>query len=370
MIVGLEQGEGPLEVKADDDWIAPAFWDLQLNGRWGVSFADPEIRPEQVAEIVKAQAALGTAKLCPTLISAQFSSFEHGLKTIAKVCDDDVEIAARILGVHLEGPYLSSLDGYRGAHPVDAIRDPNWDEFRRFQEAADGRIVLMTLAPERPGSIDFIQKAVNSGVTIALGHTAANGPTLRAAVDAGATLSTHLGNGIASPLARHPNPIWEQAALDSLYASIIADGHHLDPATLRVLLRAKTPARTILVSDASPLAGLPPGNYGLWTVDPSGKIVVAGTPYLAGSNQGLEVGLNTVARTAEFRLAEALAMVSTNPARLLGRPQPSIAADEPANLVIFKNQGDLFPVLRLLRTCVGGQWSAANLKASCPWPSP
>ena len=106
--------------------------------------------------------------------------------------------------------------------------------------------------------------------------------------------STHLGNGIASTLPRHPNPIWEQAAIDDLSASFIADGHHLDLATLRVLARAKGPARTILVSDASPLAGLPPGTYGDWAVDPSGKIVVAGTPYLAGSNQGLEVGVRNL----------------------------------------------------------------------------
>src|SRR6185437_16823280 len=116
------------------------------------------------------------------------------------------------------------------------------------------------------------------------------------AVDAGATLSTHLGNGIASPLARHPNPIWDQAADDGLMASLIADGHHLGPSILKALVRAKTPDRVILVGDASPLAGLPPGRYGEWEVDPSGKIVVAGTPYLAGSNQGIEVGVNTLIR--------------------------------------------------------------------------
>ncbi len=133
-------------------------------------------------------------------------------------------------------------------------------------------------------------------------------------------LSTHLGNGIASPLARHPNPIWEQAAIDELSASFIADGHHLDMATLRVLARAKGPARTILVSDASPLAGLPVGTYGDWAVDPSGKIVVAGTPYLAGSNQGLEIGVQNLSRATGWPLPQVLAAVTSNPARLLGRP--------------------------------------------------
>ena len=247
-----------------------------------------------MAEIVRAQAALGTARLCPTLISAPFDAFRHALERISWACDTDPDVASRVVGIHLEGPYVSSVDGYRGAHPFDSVRDPDWDEFQRFQDAAEGRIVLMTLAPERPGAIDVHRQGRRLGRDDRPRPHRRRRPTLRAAADAGATLSTHLGNGIASPLPRHPNPIWEQAALDSLSASFIADGHHLDPATLKVLVRAKTVARTILVSDASPLAGLPPGTYGPWSVHPSGKIVVAGTPYLAGSNQGLEVGLNTL----------------------------------------------------------------------------
>jgi N-acetylglucosamine-6-phosphate deacetylase len=158
---------------------------------------------------------------------------------------------------------------------------------------------------------------------------------IECAVQAGATLSTHLGNGVASPLARHPNPIWEQAAMDELSASFIADGHHLDLATLRVLARAKGAARTILVSDASPLAGLPPGTYGEWAIDPSGKIVVAGTPYLAGSNLGLEISVRNLLRASDGP-SRSLATVTSNPARLLGRPEPRLAVGEPANPVIFR----------------------------------
>src|SRR5262249_9156981 len=153
---------------------------------------------------------------------------------------------------------------------------------------------------------------------------------------AGATLSTHLGNGVAASLPRHPNPIWEQAGRDELSASFIADGHHLDVATLRVLARAKGPGRSILVSDASPLAGLPAGAYGEWAVVPSGKIVVAGTPYLAGSNQGLETGVRNLLSATGWALPEVLATVTSNPARLLDRPEPRLAADEPANLIIFQ----------------------------------
>ena len=367
-IAAVSPADGAFFRSSDDEWVAPAFWDIQLNGRWGVSFSDAELRAEQMAEIVRAQAALGTARLCPTLITAPFESFRHGLEAISWACGEDPEIASRVVGIHLEGPYLSSVDGYRGAHPFDSVRDPDWDEFCRFQDSAEGRIVLMTLAPERPGALDFIARAVASGVTIALGHTAADGPTLRAAASAGATLSTHLGNGIISPLPRHPNPIWEQAALDSLSASFIADGHHVDPATLKVLVRAKTPGRTILVSDASPLAGLPPGHYGPWAVHPSGKIVVAGTPYLAGSNQGLEVGLNHLIRATGLGLAEAMATVTTQPARLLGRSEPSLSAGQPANLNVFRFDPGSPGPFRLLRTCADGEWTEARDDAPSPWP--
>ncbi len=139
-------------------------------------------------------------------------ALKAGLAAIDAACNQDVDINRRVLGIHLEGPYISHIDGYRGAHPLDAVHDPDWDEFQSLQDAAGGRITLLTLAPERTDALPFIRKVVDSGVTVALGHTAADALTLRAAVDAGATLSTHLGNGIASPLPRHPNAIFEQGA--------------------------------------------------------------------------------------------------------------------------------------------------------------
>lgn len=360
-IAQVEPADGPDEPSAADDWVAPGFWDIQTNGRWGISFSDPGVTVEQVIEIVRAQAYLGSARICPTLITAAPDSLLHGVRTIAAACEADRDVAARVAGIHLEGPFLSEVDGYRGAHPRSAILDPDWELFQRLQDASGNRVVLMTLAPERRGAIEFIRRAVAAGVAIALGHTAADGPTLRAAALAGATLSTHLGNGIASPLDRHPNPIWEQAALDSLTASLIADGHHLDPATLRVLVRAKTPRRIVLVSDASPLAGLPPGRYGEWAVDPSGKIVVAGTPYLAGSNQDLVHGVNHLLAVSDLSLGDALAMATRNPARLLGRAEPAVRAGQPANLVVFQcGARGPRPRIVLKRSCVDGQWVDAD----------
>ena len=343
----------PPDLSGPTTWAVPAFWDIQTNGRWGISFSDADLTVEKAAVVIHSQAHLGTARLCPTLITAPHEAMRHGVATIAGACEGDASIDRMVLGIHLEGPSISERDGYRGAHPISAVRDPDWDEFLRLQDASGGRIILVTLAPERPGSLDFIERAVRVGVTIALGHSSADAVTIADAVSAGARLSTHLGNGIATPLPRHPNPIWSQAGDDRLFASFIADGHHLDRATLCVLLRAKGPGRSILVSDASPLAGLPPGTYGAWAVDPSGKIVVAGTPYLAGSNADLPTAINEVlAAEPGLAPAQVLAMVTRNPARLLDRDEPRLAAGRPANYIRFRLEEGRF---ELISTFVDGR---------------
>ena len=193
-------------------------------------------------------------------------------------------------------------DGPRGAHPQRHVRPPDWDEFRRLQDAAGGRIRLVTLAPEHDGALPFIERLTAAGVVVALGHTAASGERIRDAVRAGARLSTHLGNGSHAVLPRHDNYIWEQLADDGLWASLICDGHHLPPSVVRCIVRVKTPARTILTCDASSLAGLPPGRYREWDQDfevlPAGKVVVPGTSYLAGSWAFTDLCVGNVIRFA------------------------------------------------------------------------
>jgi N-acetylglucosamine-6-phosphate deacetylase len=223
-----------------------------------------------------------------------------------------------IPGYHLEGPFISPVDGYRGAHPLPHVREPDWDEFRKYQDGANGRIKLVTLAPELPGALHLIERLTKSGVVVALGHTAADGNTIRDAVRAGAKLSTHLGNGCPVQLHRHSNPIWEQLAEDGLAASIIADGHHLPPAVLKVLLRSKT--NIILTSDLGSLAGLPPGIYREWDqaleVMADGRIVLAGTPYLAGAAKTLDECVGNVARIVGHDFARSMAVAA--PRQLLG----------------------------------------------------
>jgi N-acetylglucosamine-6-phosphate deacetylase len=347
--------KGPITVTPDDNWVAPAFWDLQINGREGQSFSSTDLTVDHVARIVRGFGRAGTARLCPTLITAPADEMLHGASTIAAACDLMPDVAARVLGIHIEGPFISEHDGYRGAHPAAAIRDPEWSFFEELVRASGKRIAIVTLAPERAGAIDFIRRLADRGIVVALGHTAADGDTIRAAVAAGATLSTHLGNGIASPLPRHPNPIWEQAARDELCASFIADGHHLDLPTLTVLARSKGPVRTILISDASPLFGLPPGTYGDWEVDQTGRIVVANTSYLAGSSQTLDVGLQNLLKATRWPLRELLATATSNPARLLGYREPTLERGQPADMLVFKRPEP--SGFSLQRTCVDGRWS-------------
>lgn len=355
--VGLSESH-PVAGDFDDELcIAPALWDIQVNGRLGVSFSDPGLTIDQVAAIIRAQAALGTARLCPTLITAPRDALRHGVATIAEACERFPDVGRRVLGIHLEGPYISPIDGYRGAHPIEAVRDPDWGEFQTLQEASGGRIVLVTLAPERSGALAFIREAVEAGVVVALGHTAADPATIREAIAVGARLSTHLGNGIAAQLPRHPNAIWTQAAADELWASLIADGFHLDRDTLRVLIRAKGHHRMILVSDASPLAGSPPGRYGDWEVLPTGKITVAGTPYLAGANEGLEAGLNGLIGSG-MSILQAIVTATINPATLLKRPEPRLEPGAPANLVLFRRDWTRSQI-EIAGTCVDGEWDDA-----------
>jgi N-acetylglucosamine-6-phosphate deacetylase len=330
-----------------EQWIAPAFFDPQINGCLGIAFNSPSLTPEQIRIVVDECRKHGIGSLLPTLITTSFEAFRHGFGTLTSAIDTDRELANRIPGFHLEGPYFSAEDGPRGAHPKEHVRDPDWDEFRRLQDAAGGRIRMVTLAPERSGAAPFIEKLTASGVVVAIGHTAANAQQIRDAVAAGAKTSTHLGNGCHAVLPRHENYIWEQLANDGLWMSIIPDGHHLPPAVVKCLVRAKGVDRTLITCDASSLAGMPAGKYREWGTDlevlPSGKVVVAGTPYLAGSGHFTDLCVGNVARFAGITLAEAVDMATARPRQLIGLPVHTLEVDQPADLVLFDWQpgGDL-----------------------------
>jgi N-acetylglucosamine-6-phosphate deacetylase len=321
-------------------WVAPAFFDPQINGCLGISFNSQSLTPEQVRTVAETCRAHGIGAFLPTLITNGFEAIRHGFATLERAREADAELRRRIPGYHLEGPYLSGEDGPRGAHPKEHARDPDFDEFRRWQAAAGGRILMVTVAPERAEALAFIEKLTAAGVVVAIGHTAATAAQIRDAVKAGAKTSTHLGNGSHAVLPRHDNYIWEQLANDELWASIIADGHHLPPAVVKCIVRGKGVARTLLTCDAGSLAGMPPGKYREWETDlevlPSGKIVVAGTPFLAGSGHFTDVCVGNVIRFAGVSLADAVDMATARPRQLLGLPVHTIEVGQPAELVLFE----------------------------------
>jgi N-acetylglucosamine-6-phosphate deacetylase len=325
-------------------WVAPALFDLQINGCLGKAFVSPTLTIDDVRVVVEECRRHGVAGLCPTLITGPFAALAHGFATLRRACESDRRLARALPCFHLEGPYISPEDGPRGAHPREHVRPPDPDEFRRWQEAAGGRIRLVTLSPEHDVALRFIEERVQEGVVVAIGHTAASAARVREAIRAGARLSTHLGNGSHATLPRHDNYVWEQLAADQLAASFIPDGHHLPDALLRVLLRVKTPKRLVITCDASSLAGLPPGRYGMWgqelEVAPGGKVVVPGTPFLAGSGAFTDACVAKVLSLGEVTLAEALDMAGANPRALLGLPAVDLVAGSPADLVLFDHEPD------------------------------
>jgi N-acetylglucosamine-6-phosphate deacetylase len=321
------------------EWVAPAFFDLQINGCDGHSFNSPRLTVPDVRHVVDVCARHGITALCPTLVTAGRGALVHGCATLRRACDEDPVVGRAVAGLHLEGPSVSPEDGPRGAHPRAHVRPPDWDEFRRLQDAAGGLVRLVTLAPEHDGALAYIERLAAAGVVVALGHTAASPARIRDAVRAGARLSTHLGNGCHALLPRHDNCLWEQLACDDLYASVIADGHHLPPAVLRCMLRVKTPARTILTCDASSLAGLPLGRYAEWgqefEVHCGGRVVVPGTEFLAGSGVFTDACVAHAVTVGKVSLSDALDMACARPRQLLGLERRTLTAGEPADLVLL-----------------------------------
>ena len=292
------------------------FVDLQVNGFAGVDFNTPGLPADALPRALAAMRATGVTRCLPTLITSSFDRFAACAAAIL-ACPDPA-----IAGIHMEGPYLSPFDGPRGAHPAHHVSAASVDDFRRRQDAAGGRIRLVTLAPEAAGAIALIDHLVRADVRVAIGHTAASGAQIADAVSAGATLSTHLGNGCAAMQPRHDNVIWAQAATDRLHATFIADGHHLPASVLKSLVRAKQSTRSILVTDAMAAAAAPAGRYRLGDIeverDGNGRVGLPGTPYLAGSALTMDEAIGETVRATGLDVEDVVAMASTQPAAYLG----------------------------------------------------
>ena len=338
-------------------YIAPAFFDLQINGAMGVAFSDINLDESGIRKVLSVCKLHGIEAICPTIITNAHSVLVHGFSTLRKACESDPVIARAMPCFHLEGPYISNEDGPRGAHQKQHVRNPNYDEFKEYQEASGNRIKLLTLAPELPGAIDFIRKMSIEGVVVAIGHTAASPMIIREAIAAGAQLSTHLGNGSHAMWPRHENYFWEQLGCDSLSASFITDGHHLPEALIKTIVRVKPFEKQIITCDASGLAGLPPGKYSMWDQEieilSSGKVVVPGTPFLAGSGSFTDDCVAHLISLGVVSRSQAIEMATNAPRRLLQLPEIKIEAGSKANLILFDSNKDI--PLRINRVIIDGE---------------
>ncbi len=339
-------------------FIAPGLIDSQVNGFAGVSFsfAGGELTREGILKATRALWEKGVTTYLPTLTTNSHELLIRNLEVLAGTIDDEALLGS-IPGFHMEGPYINPEDGYRGAHPRQHIRKPDWEEFMAYRQASGGRILTVTLAPEMEGALDFTRDCTTEGIVVALGHHNAPTGVIDQAVANGAKISTHLGNGCANMIDRHKNPLWPQLANDGLSISIICDGFHLLPEEIRVFYGIKGPERTILVSDVTSYAALPPGEYrtpGGETIEltPGGMLRYPAQNVLYGSASAISKGVVHIMKVTGCSLADAIRMASTNPADLYGLGDRGVI--EPgrrADLILFTIGDD---DLEIRRTYVRG----------------
>lgn len=327
------------EIRALDEpaelWLAPGLIDLQVNGFQGHDVNAADVDAGVLVALVRSLHQIGVTTVVPTVVTAAEERIAAAVAAVAQARDADPLVAHTIPYVHVEGPFLSIEDGPRGVHDRDQIRRADIAELRRWGDL----VGIVTVSPHEDAAIEFVAEATREGVRCAIGHTHATPGQITRAVDAGATLATHLGNGAHATLARHPNYLWTQLADDRLHAGFIADGHHLPAETFKAMVRAKGLGRAHLVSDATALGGMPPGRYdapvgGEVELSENGRLSYVGTPFLAGASRSLTDGVATAIAMAGLTLSDALSLASGNPGRFVGN-RGLLRVGEPADLFTF-----------------------------------
>ncbi len=322
-------------------FIAAGWIDLQVNGFAGADYCNPTCSLESIAHSLNVQFSTGVTRILATVITGGEREIVGSMRNLADA-KEQLPHGHAIEGFHVEGPHISPEDGPRGAHPQRWVRKPDVEEFKRWQDAARGYIRLVTVSPEWPEAPEYTRALVREGIVVSIGHTKASGDEIRAVVDAGATKSTHLGNGAHGIMQRHPNYIWDQLAEDRLSAGFICDGFHLPACFIKSAIRAKGLERSILVTDAVAPAECQPGDYQLGEVDvellAEGRVVMRGGTRLAGSALRMDVAIGNTVRMGEVKLADALTMASRNPARVarMANRQRGLQPGERADLVLFR----------------------------------
>ena len=355
----IESVEEMIVAPGQGHYVAPGFIDIQVNGFAGADYCSPSTSMELLEHSLDVQFSTGVTRLFPTVITGGREDMLGALRNLARA-RKELRHGRAMEGFHVEGPHISPNDGPRGAHPVRHVRPPDTAEFDAWQEAADDHVKLVTVSPEWPGTPRYVEHLVGHGVVVSLGHLEATQQQISDAVAAGATLSTHLGNGAHKLLPRHPNYLWQQMAEDRLCASFIVDGIHLGADFLKVALRAKGLERAVLVTDAVMPACCPPGPYMLGEVEvelhPAGNVTLRGGDRLAGSALRMDRGVENLMKLAGLSLAEAVTMATRNPARVgrVAHRQRGLQPGERADVVEFEFDQPSKSI-RVLKTWLDGE---------------
>ncbi|MDF2157952.1 amidohydrolase family protein [Algoriphagus sp. CAU 1675] len=342
----------------DTRLIGPGFTDIQVNGYARYDYNSLENDFMNLGQISRSLFKEGVTSHFPTVITNSPEQISKLIRQVIFLRNEDPLASLSIEGIHVEGPFISQEDGPRGAHPKEHVRAPNWDLIQKWQDEAEGLVKLITLSPEWPESNTVIEKCVENGIAVAIGHTNAKHQQIEDAVKAGARLSTHLGNGMHPILPRHPNYLWSQLSMDQLSATIIADGFHLPPEVIKVFKKVKC-ENLLLVSDSVSLAGMPPGDYDLHiggqvTLSPEGKLHLRSNPkILAGSAMNLRQGVSFLLREKLANLPEAWEMASIRPERFINPQELIMESGGKADLIQVELTSD--NQLKIIKTIKNGQ---------------
>jgi N-acetylglucosamine-6-phosphate deacetylase len=323
--------------------LGPGFTDIQVNGYGGIDYNEIQSDPMNLAEISRLLYKEGVTTHFPTIITNDPAQISQLILQIVSLRKSDEFSRMSIEGLHIEGPFISPIDGPRGAHPKEFVCAPDWSLVQKWQNESKGLIKMITLSPEWENMVPFIERCMEHGILVSIGHTNASHQQILDAVNAGASLSTHLGNGAHPILARHPNYIWSQLSQDELGASIIADGFHLPAEVIQVFQKVKK-ENLMLVSDSVSLSGMPAGDYTLHiggevTMTPNGKLHLKSNPsILAGSASNIRSGVSFLIKNKLASLTEAWDMASVRPEKLVNPGHRLFKEGSIADLILCRTQ--------------------------------
>ncbi len=322
----------------------PGFCDLQVNGCLGVDFSSPSLSESECLRAFREILSHGTAVFLPTIITAAREVYKRNIPLILHCAASD-EFKLKIPGLHLEGPFISKEPGASGAHNPTWMSEPDINYLDELISLAEGKIKILTVAAELKGIEELIAHASKAEITVSCGHQMAMSSELERAAQAGARSITHLGNGLPGVLPRHPNQIWDALACDSLKGMIITDGHHLPASVIKTAIRTKGIDNIIVVSDASPLAGFPPGRYHAFgseaVIDKNGRLYNPVAGNLAGSSSFMLECMNYLASLKLLSEDELMKAGLYNPLALIGIA-PAILDDLPSKITYRNGSFELF----------------------------